>query len=163
MIFLLILKRICLYLINAISMKQWVCFVFCVFDRENISWFNRHKDLKIIFFFSSQTHQWIVTDYSHSSTSYVSMSDSQDNENGNDFWMRIQNNNELQINDSINLFNTFLMFLRNDPNCVIVELGKLMFIAIFVENLLERFMIYKQYHYYKSQKIKNKILRNRQS
>jgi hypothetical protein len=48
------------------------------------------------------------------------MSESQDNENENNFWMRIQNNNELKINDSINLFNTFFMFLRDDPNCIIV-------------------------------------------
>ncbi|UJR10962.1 hypothetical protein I4U23_015147 [Adineta vaga] len=48
-----------------------------------------------------------------------SMTDSEDNENGCDFWTWIENNNELSKSDSTNLLNTFFLFLSNDRNRVI--------------------------------------------
>jgi hypothetical protein len=43
------------------------------------------------------------------------MTDSQDNENGEEFWLWMEKNNEL----STNLLNTFFMFFHDNPNIVV--------------------------------------------
>ena len=49
----------------------------------------------------------------------LSMTDCEDDENGEEFWLWMEKNNELAKIDSRNLFNTFFMFFRADPNVVV--------------------------------------------
>jgi len=49
----------------------------------------------------------------------LSMTDAEDDENGDDFWQWMQKNNELAKNDPTNLLNTFVVFTRNNANQVI--------------------------------------------
>ncbi len=49
----------------------------------------------------------------------LSMTNAEDDENGDDFWQWIQNNHELAKSDATNLLNTFVAFTRNNVNQVI--------------------------------------------
>ena len=49
----------------------------------------------------------------------LSMIDREDDENGEELWLWMAKNNELAKADSRNLFNTFFMFFRDDPNVVV--------------------------------------------
>jgi GNAT superfamily N-acetyltransferase len=49
----------------------------------------------------------------------LSMTDAQDDENGDDFWQWILNNHELALNDPTNLLNTFFAFTRDNSKQVI--------------------------------------------
>jgi predicted GNAT family N-acyltransferase len=49
----------------------------------------------------------------------LSMTDDEDNETGDQFWLWMENNNELSKNDSNNLLNTFFLFFHDNPNVVV--------------------------------------------